>query len=134
VTYWVLSLGLVTFGLVGMLSIGRPFFLVGLTMLLLGRVRRWPALFWPPLSAVVAYNVGYWAVAPFSCTATATLGGGASTVCSSLVGIVYAGPGIYNPSLAPANQVALALAVATFVVVLAGWLVSRAVARSRASG
>ena len=71
--YWIASLGLIAFGFLGALSIGRPFFLVGLAMLVLGPVRRHPALFWPPLLAVVAYNVGYWAVAPLYCTATGLL-------------------------------------------------------------
>jgi hypothetical protein len=66
--YWITSLGLIAFGFLGMFSIGRPFFLVGLAMLVLGPVRRRPMIFWPSLLAVVAYNVGYWAVAPLHCT------------------------------------------------------------------
>ena len=34
--YWVASIGLVVFGLVASFSIGRPFLLVGLAMLVLG--------------------------------------------------------------------------------------------------
>jgi hypothetical protein len=118
VGYWVTSLGLIAFGVVAMFSIGRPFFLVGLAMLLLGPLRNRPALFWPPLVAVVAYNVGYWAVAPLSCTATETVGETSTTTCSSLTGIGYSGVGIYNPSLDPANQVGLLLAGFSFIVVL----------------
>lgn len=120
-SYWIASLGLIAFGVVGMASIGRPFLLVGLAMLVLGPLRSRPALFWPPLVAVIAYNVGYWAVVPFNCTATGTVGG-TTTVCSSLIGIRYSGSGLYNPSLEPANQVGLLLAAVAFVVVLAAML------------
>ena len=116
--YWITSLGLIAFGFLGAFSIGRPFFLVGLAMLVLGPVRRRPALFWPPLLAVVAYNVGYWAVAPLYCTATETVGGPSTTVCSSVLGINYSGSGTYNPSGDPANMAGLLLAVVVFVGVL----------------
>lgn len=117
--YWVASLGLIAFGVVAMFSIGRPFLLVGLAMLILGPLRRRPVLFWPPLLAVIAYNVGYWAVAPLYCTATEAAGGTSTTTCSSLIGIGYSGSGIYNPSLDPANQAGLLLAAVAFVVALA---------------
>jgi hypothetical protein len=116
--YWITSLALIAFGFLGAFSIGRPFFLVGLSMLVLGPLRRRPALFWPPLLAVVAYNAGYWAVAPLYCTATEAVGGPSTTVCSSVLGINYSGNGIYNPSLDPANMAGLLLAAVAFVVVL----------------
>ncbi len=127
--YWIASLGLIAFGFLGALSIGRPFFLVGLAMLVLGPVRRRPALFWPPLLAVVAYNVGYWAVAPLYCTATGTVGGPSTTACSSVLGINYSGTGLYNPSLDPANLAGLLLAAVTFVVVLVAIIAKRRSAR-----
>jgi hypothetical protein len=128
--YWITTFGLIVFGFVGMLSIGRPLLLVGLALLLLSPLRRRPAAFWPPLAAVIAWNVGYLAIAPMSCTATQTIGvgsesaGEAITLCTSLTGIVYSGRGVYNPPLGPANQAALMLAVVTFVIVLAAvtWL------------
>jgi hypothetical protein len=122
VGYWITSLGLITFGVVAMFSIGRPFFLVGLAMLVLGPLRRRPALYWPPLVAVIAYNVGYWAVVPLSCTATQAVGGASTTVCSSLLGFTWSGSGIYNPSLEPANQASFLLATAAFVVTLVAML------------
>ena len=123
--YWITSLGLIAFGFVGMFSIGRPFFLVGFAMLILGPVRRRPTLYWPPLVAVVAYNVGYWAVAPLYCTATEALGGPSTTVCSSVLGINYSGSGLYNPSLDPANMAGLLLAGVAFVVVLVAIILKR---------
>jgi hypothetical protein len=123
--YWITSLGLIAFGFVGMFSIGRPFLLVGLAMLVLGPVRRRPMIFWPPLLAVVAYNVGYWAVAPLYCTATEAVGGLSTTVCSSVLGINYSGSGLYNPSLDPANMAGLLLAAVAFAVVLASIILKR---------
>ncbi|MEA2653770.1 MAG: hypothetical protein QOI37_997 [Chloroflexota bacterium] len=117
--YWVGSLALIVFGVVAMFSIGRPFLLVGLAMLVLGRLRSRPVMFWPPLAAVIAYNVGYWAVAPLYCTATEAAGETSTTTCSSLLGIGYSGSGIYNPSLDPANLAGLLFAAIALVVVLA---------------
>ncbi len=120
--YWIASLGLVAFGVVAMFSIGRPFFVVGLAMLILGPLRSRPALYWLPLAAVIAFNLGWWAVAPMYCTATQAVGGASTTVCSSLIGISYSGPGIYNPSFEPANQAGIVLAVIAFVVGLSAVL------------
>lgn len=120
--YWITSLSLIAFGVIAMFSIGRPFFLVGLAMLILGPLRHRPTWFWPPLVAVITYNVGWWAVAPFSCTATEIVGGTSTTTCSSLIGIAYSGSGIYNPSFGPANQAGLVLAAIGFIVVLATML------------
>lgn len=117
-SYWAASLGLIAFGVVAMFSIGRPLLLVGLAMLLLGLLRSRSVLFWPPLVAVIACNGGCWAVAPLYCTATEVAGGTSTTTCSSLIGIGYSGSGIYNPSLDPANQAGLLLAVIAFIVVL----------------
>ncbi|MEO7666717.1 MAG: hypothetical protein ABIU97_06750 [Dehalococcoidia bacterium] len=86
-TYWITSLVLVVFGFLGSFSIGQPFLLIGLAMLVLGPIRKRPLVYWPPMLAVVAYNIVYWAVAPLSCTATAAVGGTSHTVCSSLIGV-----------------------------------------------
>jgi hypothetical protein len=126
--YWITTSGLVGFGFLAMFSIGRPFLMVGLTMLLLSPVRTRPAVFWPPIAAVIAWNVGFLAIAPMYCTATQTVGpdsdaaAESTTVCSSLTGIVYSGGGTYNPSLEPAKGAALLCASVTFLVVLASFL------------
>lgn len=130
--YWITTCILIGFGFLGMLSIGRPFLMVGLAMLLLSPFRTRATVFWPPIAAIVAWNVGFLAIAPMYCTATQTVGTGSgvagesTTVCSSLTGIVYSGRGIYNPSLEPANQVALVLAAVSFVLAFAAvrWRVS----------
>ena len=111
--YWVTSLLLIGFGLLAGLSIGRPFFLVGLAMLLLGVFRHRPLVFWPPMLAVVAFDIIYWAVAPGGCSTTGSTG---QTVCTSFLAIRYQGEGVYNPSLWPA--VVAGLLVAAVVLVL----------------
>ncbi len=92
-----MSLGLVIFGLLTGFSIGQSFLLVGLTMLLLGAFRHRPLVFWPPMLAVIAYNITYWAIAPSGCTWTVATAGVERTVCSNLLGLPYEGEGIYNP-------------------------------------
>lgn len=115
--YWIVCAGLIVFGFLGSFSIGQPFLLVGLAMLALGAFRRRPQVFWPPMLAVIAYNIVYWSAAPFSCTASETVGGTSHTVCSSLIGLRFEGEGIYNPPLTPA--IFAGLLVAALVLVLA---------------
>jgi hypothetical protein len=111
-TYWIVAAALIVFGFITGFSTGQPFLLVGLVMLGLGPVRNRPIVFWPPLLGVIAFNVVYLAIAPFSCTAGFALdssGGGTATgtVCTSLLGLRYGGEGIVNPSLLPAVVVGL---------------------------
>ena len=128
--YWILSVGLIVFGFLAAFSIGMPFLMVGGVMLVLGQVRHRAVLFWPPLAAVIAFNVGYWATAPLNCNATSATqavgGAGAglsTTTCQSILGGTISGTGIFNPSLDAANNAGLVLAAITFVVVLAAILI-----------
>jgi len=132
-TYWIAAVALLLFGFITGFSIGQPIFAVGLAMLVLGPVRHRPRLFWPPMSGVMAFYLGYLAIAPFTCNATAPAGGVSTTVCSSLIGIRYSGTGIYNPSLLPGQIAGLAIAGVTATAV-AGilWWRGKA-ARSRAA-
>ncbi len=120
--YWVASLVLIGFGLLAGFSIGQPFFLVGMAMLVLGVFRHRPLIFWPPMLAVVAYNIVYWTVAPGSCLSTMSAVYAGQTVCTSLLGIRYEGEGLYNPSLWPAVVAGLVVAAVvlgvTFVTLL----------------
>jgi hypothetical protein len=122
--YWILAVALIVFGFITGFSIGQPFLLVGLVMLGLGPVRNRPLVFWPPLLGVIAFNVVYVAIAPFSCTAGLLLdvsGGGTpiATVCTSLIGLRYGGEGIVNPSLVPAIVVGLVAGVLVGLVTFA---------------
>lgn len=107
-TYWVTTLLLVVFGFITGFSIGPPFLLLGLAMLVLGPVRRRPRVFWPALIGIVAFIAGVVAVIPLTCTATEAIGETSYTVCTSLVGPTWSGSGLYNP---PAEASELALAV-----------------------
>ena len=69
------------------------------------------------MAAVLAFIAGYLAVAPFYCGANGEVGGGSTTVCSSLIGIQYTGTGIYNPSLLPGVYAGLVLAAISALLV-----------------
>lgn len=132
--YWITSLALIGFGILGVASIGQPFFLVGLAMVLLGAFRERPLIFWPPLLAVIAYNLAFLAVAPFYCTASSTVGSTSTTVCSSLIGLRHTGESIYNPSFMPAVWVGLTFAGLTAIAVLAFLLWKRRTRSSAPTG
>jgi hypothetical protein len=126
-SYWVAAVVLVVFGFITGFSIGPPFLLLGLAMLVLGPLRRWPRLFWPSLVGFFAFLVGVIAVIPMTCTATEAIGGASYTVCTSLVGPTWSGSGLYNP---PPEAFQLALAVGLAAAALAliatfGWLTVR---------
>jgi hypothetical protein len=124
--YWLLTAALIVFGFIGGFTIGQPFLLLGVTMLVLGPFRGRPLVFWPPMLGVLAFVVAFMAIAPFSCTGTAVLdgsslgGSGGSTVCTTLIGIRYESEGIVNPSLLPGVVTGvlagLATALLTFVL------------------
>ena len=119
--YWFAALLLVAFGFIAGFSIGPPFLLVGLAMLVLGPLRRRPRLFWPPLVGVLAFILGFSLVVPLSCTATAEVGQVSQTVCASLLGSSWSGTGIYNPppeAYASAFRVGVAAALGTAIVTL----------------
>ena len=67
------------------------------------------------------------AVVPFRCTAVAQIGGPSETVCTSLIGLTWSGPSIYNP---PPEARVLALATGLVVGIVASvgtlaWLAYR---------
>jgi hypothetical protein len=128
--YWILAAILIAFGVIGLASIGLPFLLVGLTLLFLAPHRAKPATFWPALLAVLAFIAGYVLVSPLSCTESALAGSGqlGHTSCFNLLGIDYAGRGVYNPPLWPALLAGVAAGLMTGFV--SRWILSR---RSRSS-
>ena len=121
-SYWFVCACLLVFGFLAGFSIGLPFFHVGLAMLLLGASRAHRFVFWPLLLAVIGYEVGFIAVAPFSCSATQQIGETSTTVCLSLIGLRYEGVGTYNPSLVPGMVTGVAVAALTAI---ATWLILR---------
>lgn len=100
------------------------------------RRTRSASLLWAPAAALVAYTMGFMVAAPSTCTATQTVSGDASvtnaatTVCSSLIGITYAGHGTFDPPREPAIVVGLVVATITFAVVLTALFVMRQAGRA----
>jgi hypothetical protein len=95
--YWLIALVLTAFGFVAGFSIGPPFFVVGVAMLVLGPMRARPRVFWPALVGVIAFVIGAVLVVPLYCVATSDVGGISTTVCSSIIGPTWSGSGLYNP-------------------------------------
>jgi hypothetical protein len=118
--YWGISLSLIVFGILGSLSIGLPFLLIGLTLVILNPLRHRPRLFWPLLLAMIAYNLAFWFYTPFYCTVSSSTDGTSSAACSSLLGIAWpaSAGGLADPGAAfyQANLAGLAAAVLTFIV------------------
>ena len=126
-SYWIAALLLVAFGFVTGFSIGPPFLLVGLAMLVLGPLRRWPRLFWPSLVGVIAFTFGVVLFVPLSCTATAEIGQVSYIACTGILGPIWSGSGLYNPppeAFALALRVGVGAGVATAIVTLV-WLTLR---------
>jgi formate-dependent nitrite reductase membrane component NrfD len=109
--YAALAVGLVLFGIVGLFSIGAPFLLTGLAMLVCFPWRRRPDVLWPALAGVWGLTLGYILVAPLSCTSTDV-----GTTCNGLL-LDYSGGPSYNAPLLPALLVGLATAVASGLLV-----------------
>lgn len=122
-SYWGLVVFLVGFGFITGFSIGIPFLLVGVTLAVLSPFRSRPRVFWPSLSLVVGFLVGYVLVAPFSCSITARSNPSIGTedlsreVCRSLVGIEYTG--------SPQTLALIAGGVLAVVGAAAGWIAAQ---------
>ena len=117
--YWLLVTVLLVFGFLTGFSIGAPFFLLGLTLAVLGPLRQHARVIWPAVAAIVGLSLGYILFAPLTCSASAAVGGVSSVVCSSLLGGPYSGTGDYAPPLDPALRAGAVLAVVAAMTVWA---------------
>jgi hypothetical protein len=99
--YWVLAHTLIPFGVVTGFSIGIPFLLLGLLLLVLSPVRYRPTIFWPVIVGYLVLVVGYIVAAP-SCSSFSHNGSPRVTTCSNLIGIDQTGGDSVNPSLGSA--------------------------------
>jgi hypothetical protein len=132
--YVLTALALILFGIAGLFSIGAPFFLTGLVMLICFPWRRDRAVLVPALSAVWGFTIGYILVAPLGCSSSAfgpperahPLGMGVLAVGQALVrrgtvcnGVLfdYSGGGSYSPPLLPALIAGLAAGLIVAIVV-----------------
>jgi hypothetical protein len=116
--YAALALALVLFGIAGLLSIGAPFLLTGLAMLVCFPWRRRRDILWPAIAGVWGFAGGYIFVAPRGCTGTsyprlvdATMSTAPTTTCNGVF-FDYSGGASYNPPLLPAVLVGAAVAIA----------------------
>jgi len=115
--YFGLAIALCAVGLVAILSIGAPFFLTGIAMLVVSPWRGRKDVLWPVVAAPWAFTVTYVLLAPLSCTSTVSIGPLLSrTECTNILGIDYSGSGSYQPPLLPALLAGLIVAVFTFLV------------------
>ncbi len=119
--YATVAVGLVLFGIVGLFSIGAPFLLTGLAMLLCFPWRRRREVLWSALAGVWGLTIGYILVAPLGCTSSASRAAGGvlsegGTTCNGLL-LDYSGGPSYNAPLLPALLVGLASAAASALLV-----------------
>jgi hypothetical protein len=113
VGYWMLAAVLIVLGFLGAFTIGVPFLLSGVAMVLAGASGRGREVLWPALAGVWAFVLGYVLVAPFGCTSTAATAGSGDlsrTSCTNVLGIDHSGAGFYQAPLLPAALFGLALA------------------------
>jgi hypothetical protein len=116
--YWAIAVILVGFGYLALFSIGAPFLLTGIALMVVSPWRSRREVLWPALIGVWAFVLGYLLVAPLGCTSrtmAVTAGSPAAashTTCTNILGIDYSGTGIYNPSLVPALVAAAAAGAA----------------------
>lgn len=124
--YIAIALALIAFGYLSLFSVGAPFLLTGVAMLIVLPWRRRPHVLVPALVAPWAFALGYVLVAPLGCTATAAPNDGfvGVTRCDGVF-FDYVGGASYSPPLAPA------LLTGFLVAGLVVFAAHRAVLRSR---
>lgn len=126
--YVALAIALCVFGFLGLLSIGAPFLLTGIVMLVFSPRRRQRAMLWPALAFIWAFAITYILLVP-SCSSVIFAVPGSQpgpifrgvTSCSVL-GIGFSRGPMYRAPLLPAFLAAIAVGV---VVALVAWVVAR---------
>jgi hypothetical protein len=108
------------------MSIGLPFLMIGLAMLLLGRLRHRTLVYRPIMLGLIAYNIAFWLTIPFYCSSSSTPDGGSSAAtCSSLIGIPWpddaTGMNVTPAAFGIAFAIAVVVGIVTAALVLS-WL------------
>ena len=67
VVYWMLAFVSIAFGVVAIFSIGLPFVVLGLLLVILGPFRTKRLVFWPALAGAILAIVGWMGTTPLSC-------------------------------------------------------------------
>lgn len=99
-------------------SIGAPFFILGLGMLVLQPFRFRRRAYWPLLLGLVAFLIGTAPAIPMWYTASGPAAGKYETVCSSLIGLTWSGSGTSNPPPARSASYRSARMMSTVVTAL----------------
>jgi hypothetical protein len=119
--YAFVAVALIIFGVAGLFSIGAPFLLTGLVMLICFPWRRRRGILWPAIAGVWGFTLGYVLIAPLGCTQKVSLtraltSTAATTTCNGVF-FDYSGGASYSPPLLPAVLVGIAVAVGFVVTV-----------------
>ena len=122
--YVVLAVALVLFGFAGIFSIGAPFLLTGLVMLVCFPWRHRRRILWPAIAGVWGLTAGYVLLAPIGCAQTVTserltlgfVSTAATTTCNGVF-FDYSGGASYTPPLLPAFLVGVFAGVVTALAV-----------------
>jgi hypothetical protein len=122
--YAFLAVVLIIFGYAGLFSVGAPFLLTGLVMLICFPWRRRRGILWPAIAAVWGFTLGYVLIAPLGCSQTGGVpliqaaSAAARTTCNGAF-FDYSGGASFNPPLLPAVLVGIAVAGGTALAVRA---------------
>ena len=128
IAYWTVTVVLITFGALGLLSIGFPFLLLGLMLAIVSQRRHETGVVVAGVAAVVGFMVGYILVAPLGCTTSASsVDPVEHTICANVLGIDYSGAGGYQPNVFPG--LIAGLIVAVLFALGARWLARRIASR-----
>jgi hypothetical protein len=134
VAYLALAVVLCVFGFLGLLSIGAPFLLTGIVMLVFFPWRLRRDLLWPALSSIWAFAVTYVILVPSCSSALHAVPGGASppvvggVSSCSVLGIDFTRGANYRAPLMPAFVVGIVVGIVVAFLVRA--IVRRAVGTS----
>lgn len=119
--YWFAAIVLIVFGTLTGFSIGLPFLVIGLALVVMAPFKRRTRIFLPLLVGLAGFFIGFALVAPMSCTTRESIefrsSGGATSIaqagtsCSNVLGIEYSGDGDYQPPLAPGLIAGLVVAI-----------------------
>jgi hypothetical protein len=126
VAYAALAVVLILFGFAGLFSIGAPFLLTGMVMLVCFPWRRRREVLWPAISGVWGLTLGYVLLAPIGCSTGGTSEGlaigfvntAATTTCNGVF-FDYSGGASYNPPLLPALLVGVLVGAVAILAVRA---------------
>lgn len=124
--YACVAVALIVFGAAGLFSIGAPFLLTGLAMIVCFPWRHRRAILWPAIAGVWGFTLGYVLLAPIGCTQSGgseglrlgPVGIAARTTCNGIL-FDYAGGTSYSPPLLPSVVLGIAAAAGAVLAVRA---------------